>query len=73
MKFLLKFEKESLEMDGKKIKVKLIRSLIGTKKSHRATIRGLGLKRINSVSTLIDSMPIRGMIKKVSYLVDIVK
>ena len=34
--------------NGKKIKVTLIKSLIGTKRSHRATVRGLGLRRINS-------------------------
>ncbi len=52
----------------KKIKITLVRSIIGTKKSHRATIRGLGLKRLNSSSVLIDTPEIRGMIHKVNYL-----
>ena len=51
-----------------KIKVKLVKSLIGTKQSHRATVRGLGLRRLNSVSELEDTPAVRGMINKVSYL-----
>jgi large subunit ribosomal protein L30 len=54
---------------GKTIKVTLVRSLIGTMQSHRATVRGLGLRRINSTSEVIDTPAVRGMINKVSYLV----
>lgn len=50
------------------IKIKLVKSIIGTKKDHRATIKGLGLKRINSSSYLADTPAIRGMIRKVNYL-----
>ena len=52
-----------------KIRLQLVKSLIGTRESHRATVRGLGLRGLNSVSELNDSPEIRGMIKKVSYLV----
>ena len=55
-------------MADKKIKVTLVKSLIGTKQSHRATVRGLGLRRLNSVSELEDTPAVRGMINKVSYL-----
>lgn len=55
------------------IKIKLIRSLIGTRKSHRDTIRGLGLRRINSIVELQDTLAVRGMIQKVSYLVEELK
>lgn len=55
-------------MADKKVKVKLIKSLIGTKESHRATVRGLGLRRLNSSSVLEDTPAVRGMINKVSYL-----
>ena len=55
-------------MAEKKIKVKLVKSLIGTKQSHRATVRGLGLRRLNSVSELEGTPAVRGMINKVSYL-----
>ena len=54
---------------GKTIKVTLVRSLIGTMQSHRATVRGLGLRRINSTAQVIDTPANRGMINKVSYLV----
>jgi large subunit ribosomal protein L30 len=55
-----------------KVKLQLVRSLIGTRESHRATVRGLGLRRINSVSELQDTPAIRGMINKVSYLVKVI-
>jgi large subunit ribosomal protein L30 len=55
-------------MAEKKVKVTLVKSLIGTKESHRATVRGLGLRRLNSSSELQDSPAVRGMINKVSYL-----
>ena len=54
-----------------KIKVQLVRSPIGTKESHRATVRGLGLRRLNSVSELQDTPAVRGMINKISYLVKV--
>jgi large subunit ribosomal protein L30 len=53
----------------RKIKVTLVKSTIGTKKSHRATVRGLGLRRLNSTSELQDTPAVRGMINKVAYLV----
>jgi len=56
--------------DGKKtLKVKLVRSVIGTKQSHRDTVRGLGLRRLNSVAVLEDTPAVRGMIDTVAYLV----
>ena len=54
------------------IKVKLVKGLIGTRESHRATVRGLGLRRVKSVSELEDTPAVRGMINKVSYLVKVV-
>ena len=56
-------------MSDKKIKVTLVKSVIGTKQSHRATVRGLGLRRINHSVELVDTPQVRGMIDKVSYLV----
>ena len=55
--------------DNKTIKVKLVRSPIGCKQSHRDTVRGLGLRRLNSVSELQDTPAVRGMVNKVAYLV----
>ncbi len=54
------------------IKVKLVKGLIGTRESHRATVRGLGLRGVNSVRELEDTPAVRGMINKVSYLVKVV-
>ncbi len=54
------------------IKVKLVKGLIGTKQAHRDTVRGLGLRKINSERVLEDTPAVRGMINKVSYLVKVV-
>lgn len=54
-----------------KVKIQLVRSPIGCKESHRATVRGLGLRKLNSTSELIDSPEVRGMINKISYLVKV--
>ena len=59
-------------MADKKITVKLVKSIIGTKQDHRATVRGLGLRGVNSVSELQDTPAVRGMINKISYLVKII-
>ncbi len=59
-------------MPGKQtLKVQLVRSPIGTKQSHRDTVRGLGLRKLNSVSELEDTPAVRGMINKIAYLVKI--
>lgn len=55
--------------ENKKVKIQLVRSLIGTRESHRATVRGLGLGRVNSVSELEDTPAVRDMMNKVSYLI----
>jgi large subunit ribosomal protein L30 len=56
-------------MADKKIKVTLVKSVIGTKQDHRATVRGLGLRKLNSSAMLEDTPAVRGMISKVAYLV----
>lgn len=52
-----------------KLKVTLVRSVIGTKQSHRDCVRGLGLRRINHTVEVIDTPANRGMINQVRYLV----
>lgn len=54
---------------NEKIKITLVKSLIGTKKDHRETIKGLGLKKLNSTVILDDTPSIRGMVNKVNYLI----
>ncbi|HEV8095818.1 MAG TPA: 50S ribosomal protein L30 [Burkholderiales bacterium] len=56
-------------MADKTIKVMLIKGLAGCKRSHRATVRGLGLKRIRQTVELADTPAVRGMIDRVYYLV----
>jgi len=55
----------------KTIKVRLLKSTNNVKRSHRDTVRGLGLKKVNQVSELADTPAVRGMINKVNYLVRI--
>ena len=57
--------------DKQFLKVQLVRSPIGTKQSHRDTVRGLGLRKLNSVAELEDTPAVRGMINKVAYLVKV--
>ena len=56
-------------MADKKIKVTLVKSVIGCKQGHRATVRGLGLRKINQTVELEDTPAVRGMINRVNYLV----
>ena len=53
------------------VKLQLVRSPIGCKESHRATVRGLGLRKMGSTSELEDTPAVRGMINKISYLVKV--
>ena len=57
--------------DKKTLQVQLVKSIAGTKESHRATVRGLGLRKLNSERELEDTPSVRGMINKVSYLVKV--
>ncbi len=58
--------------EKKMLTVKLVRSVAGTLQAHRDTVRGLGLRRLGSTRTLEDTPSVRGMINKVSYLVQVV-
>lgn len=57
-------------MAGRKtIKVQQVRSVIGNDRRQRATVRGLGLRRIRQVVEVEDTPAIRGMIDKVRHIV----
>jgi large subunit ribosomal protein L30 len=56
----------------KKIRVHLFKSAASAKESHRATVRGLGLKWTNHAVDVVDTPATRGMIDKVSYMVKVV-
>jgi large subunit ribosomal protein L30 len=53
------------------VSVTLIKSFYGRLPKHRATVTGLGLKRINHTVVLEDTPEVRGMINKVSYLLKV--
>ena len=56
---------------AKQIKVTLKKSVIGSNESQRATVRGLGLRKLHSSKTLENTPAVRGMVKKVIHLVDV--
>ena len=56
---------------AKTLKITLVKSIIGRKKDHIATVKALGLKKIRDCVELNDTAAIRGMIDKVSYLLDV--
>lgn len=53
------------------VKVTLVKSVIGTKQAHRDTVKGLGLRKLNSSRVLVDTPEVRGMINKVGYLLKV--
>ena len=55
--------------DGKTIKVTQVKSVIGYDRRQRATLRGLGLRRMHHTVTLEDTPAVRGMVVKVRHLV----
>ena len=55
---------------GRWLKVTLRKSPIGRLETHRACVRGLGLRRIRQSVFVEDTLCTRGMIRKVAYLVE---
>ncbi len=55
------------------LKVKLVKSLIGSTNYERQVVRGLGLRKLQSTAELQDTKEIRGMIGKVAHLVDVLE
>jgi large subunit ribosomal protein L30 len=70
-------KKDSKPADGGKaagtIKIKMIGSVIGCPREQRATVRGLGLRKLHQVVERIDTPAVRGMVKKVPHLVAVVE
>ena len=58
-------------MTKKTLKVTLVRSPNSAKAAHQATVRGLGLKRMNQTRELEDTPAVRGMINAVNHLVKV--
>lgn len=59
--------------DKKTMKVTLVRSLNGRLATHRACVRGLGLRRMHQVVEVEDTPATRGMVNKVCYMVKVVE
>jgi large subunit ribosomal protein L30 len=59
--------------DKKTMKVKLVKSTAGRLRSHQATVRGLGLRRMHQVVEVEDTPCTRGMVNAVPYLVQVVE
>ncbi len=59
------------KQEGKKIRIRQVRSGIGTKSGHREVLRGLGLRRIRHEVVREDTPSVRGMVNKVSYLLEV--
>ena len=57
----------------KVIKIKLVKSGIGRMKNHKLCIKGLGFKKLNQVVTVVDTPSNRGMINKISDMVEIIE
>jgi large subunit ribosomal protein L30 len=57
--------------ENKTIKIKLIKSGIGRMKSHKLCIKGLGFKKLNQTVEVQDTPSNRGMINKISDMVEI--
>lgn len=57
--------------DKKTMKVTLVRSMSGRLKTHQSCVRGLGLRRIHQTVEVEDTPATRGMLNKVSYMVNV--
>ena len=59
--------------DKKTMQVKLVRSMNGRLKAHQACVKGLGLRRMHQVVEVEDTPATRGMVNKVSYMVQVLE
>ena len=53
------------------LKIRLKKSLIGRPEKHRRVVQSLGLRKLNKTVVLADTPTIRGMVQKVSHLLDV--
>lgn len=59
------------KVEAASVKVTLVKSVIGRIESHRASVRGLGLRHLNHTVVVQDTPENRGMINKVGYLLKV--
>jgi large subunit ribosomal protein L30 len=71
MRLFGKFRKK--KSSGKTIKLRQVRSGIGSPIETRETLKALGLGKMNRISERVDTKEIRGMIAKIPHLVEVVE
>jgi large subunit ribosomal protein L30 len=59
--------------EGKTLRIRQVKSAIGTRRKHREVLKGLGLRRIRHEVVRPDTPAVRGMVAKVGYLLEIVE
>jgi large subunit ribosomal protein L30 len=57
--------------EGKTIRIRQVKSVIGTRREHREVVKSLGLRRIRDVVERPDTPAVRGMVAKVGYLLEV--
>jgi large subunit ribosomal protein L30 len=60
-------------MAGKTLKIQYVRSAVGRPRPQREAVKGLGLRRLNQIVEREDTAAVRGMIDKVSHLVQVIE
>jgi large subunit ribosomal protein L30 len=66
-------KEQSKQPTEKTIRIRQVRSVIGTRRPHREVLRGLGLRRIRDEVVRPDTPAVRGAVAKVQYLLEIVE
>lgn len=61
----------SKNTSGKKVQVKLVKSVIATPQWMRTIVRTLGLRKMNDINVVTDNGAIRGMVRRVPHLVEL--
>jgi large subunit ribosomal protein L30 len=63
--------KSSKAASAPQVKVTLVKSIAGQLKSHQATVRGLGLRRIRDSALLIATPEVNGMLRSAGHLLKV--
>jgi len=70
---MAKEKKDGGRQGNGRLRIRMIGSVIGCPEKQRATVRGLGLRRLHQVVEREDTPAVRGMVKKIPHLVEIVE
>lgn len=65
-------KKTAAASKGETVTVRLVKSPIGALAKQRGTVRGLGLRKVGSERTLEDTPAVRGMVRKIQHMVQVV-